>query len=148
MSFVERIEKDFVAAYKNKSETLVAVLRMLKTAIKNRQVELRRPLDDGEVLDMVLKQIKQRQESIDLFAKAGRNDLAAKELQEMELLRAYQPQFLTSEELAALVDKTIADQGAATIKDMGQVIQAIMNSHKGPVDGRAVSELARTRLSS
>lgn len=148
MSFVERIEKDFVAAYKNKSEILVAVLRMLKAAIKNRQVELKRPLDDGEVLDMVLKQIKQRQESIDLFAKAGRNDLAAKELQEMELLRAYQPQSLTSEELVALVDITIADQGAATIKDMGQVIQAIMNSHKGQVDGRAVSELARTRLSS
>lgn len=94
----------------------------------------------------MLKQIKQRQESIDIFTTAGRNELAAKEARELELLRAYQPQPLSSEELAELVDQAIADQGAATIKDMGRVIQAVMQSHKGRVDGKAVSELVRTRL--
>ncbi len=148
MSLQERIERDFIAAYKNKDTGLVAVLRMLKTAAKNRQVDLRRPLTDDEVLDLVLKQIKQRQESIDMFSKAGRDELAAQEATELELLRAYQPQPLSADELAKLIETVVAEQGAASIKDMGRVIQAIMNTHKGRVDGKAVSELVRNRLSS
>jgi uncharacterized protein YqeY len=146
MSIAERIEKDFVAAYKNKAELLVAVLRMLKAAIKHRQVELKRPLDEDEILGLVLKQIKQRQESIEMFTKGGRGDLAAKEALELELLRTYQPQPLSGQDLVALVDQTIADLGAATIKDMGRVVQTVMHSHKGRVDGKTVSELVRTRL--
>lgn len=146
MNLVQRIENDFVAAYKNKTESLVAVLRLLKTAVKNRQVELKRPLENGEILDLVLKQIKQRQESIDVFSRAGRHDLAEKEARELELLRAYQPQPLSVEELAALVDATIVQQNAESIKDMGRVIQSVMHSHKGRVDGKAVSELVRARL--
>lgn len=146
MNLVQRIENDFVAAYKSKAESLVAVLRLLKTAVKNRQVELKRPLEDGEILDLVLKQIKQRQESIDVFSRAGRHDLAEKEARELELLRAYQPQPLSAEELAVLVDATIVQQNAESIKDMGRVIQAVMHSHKGRVDGKAVSELVRARL--
>ena len=148
MSLQERIESDFLTAYKNKDHVLVAVLRMLKTAAKNRQVDLRRALTDDELLDLVLKQIKQRQESIDMFAKAGRTELAAKEAGELELLRTYQPQSLSTDELAALIEAVVAEQGAASIKDMGRVIQAIMNTHKGRVDGKAVSELVRNRLSS
>lgn len=146
MNLVQRIENDFVAAYKNKAESLVAILRLLKTAVKNRQVELKRPLENGEILDLVLKQIKQRQESIDVFSRAGRHDLAEKEARELELLRAYQPQPLSAEELAALVDATIVQQNAESIKDMGRVIQSVMHSHKGRVDGKAVSELVRARL--
>ena len=148
MSLQERIESDFIAAYKNKDTDLVAVLRMLKAAAKNRQVDLQRPLTDDEVLDLVLKQIKQRQESIDMYSKAGRDELAAKEAAELELLRAYQPQPLSVDELAKLIKAVVAEQGATSIKDMGRVIQAIMNTHKGRVDGKAVSELVRNRLSS
>ncbi|TVR00728.1 MAG: GatB/YqeY domain-containing protein [Desulfovibrionales bacterium] len=148
MSLLERIERDFLAAYKNKDTDLVAVLRMLKTAAKNRHVEIQRPLTDDEVLDLVLKQIKQRQESIDMYSKAGREELAAKEAAELQLLRAYQPQPLSEGELTTLIETLIAEQGAASIKDMGRVIQAIMNTHKGRVDGKAVSELVRNRLSS
>ncbi|WP_031387996.1 GatB/YqeY domain-containing protein [Desulfonatronum thiodismutans] len=148
MSLQERIERDFIAAYKNKDTDLVAVLRMLKTVAKNRQVDLKRPLTDDEVLDLVLKQIKQRQESIDMYSKAGRDELAAKEAAELELLRAYQPHPLSAEELTALIETVATEQGATSIKDMGRVIQAIMNTHKGRVDGKAVSELVRNRLSS
>ncbi|SMP42069.1 hypothetical protein SAMN06295888_10240 [Desulfonatronum zhilinae] len=148
MSLQERIERDFIAAYKNKDTDLVAVLRMLKTVAKNRQVDLQRPLTDDEVLDLVLKQIKQRQESIDMYSKAGRDELAAKEAAELELLRAYQPQPLSADELTALIKTVVAEQGATSVKDMGRVIQAIMNTHKGRVDGKAVSELVRNRLSS
>ncbi|WP_028572599.1 GatB/YqeY domain-containing protein [Desulfonatronum lacustre] len=148
MSLQERIERDFIAAYKNKDTDLVAVLRMLKTVAKNRQVDLQRPLTDDEVLDLVLKQIKQRQESIDMYSKAGRDELAAKEAAELELLRAYQPQPLSADELTALIKTVVVEQGATSVKDMGRVIQAIMNTHKGRVDGKAVSELVRNRLSS
>lgn len=148
MSLQERIERDFIAAYKKKDSDLVAVLRMLKTAAKNRQVDLQRPLTDDEVLDLVLKQIKQRQESIDMYTRAGRDELAAKEAVELELLRAYQPRPLSDDELLALIETVVAEQGAASIKDMGRVIQAIMNTHKGRVDGKTVSELVRNRLSS
>jgi uncharacterized protein YqeY len=146
MSIVERIERDFVSAYKNKAETQVAALRMLKAAIKNRQVDLKRPLNEDEVLEVLLKQIKQRQESIDIFTKAGREDLAAKEALELELLRTYQPQPLSDQDLATVVDQAIADLGAATIKDMGRVIQMVMHAHKGRADGKVVSELVQTRL--
>ncbi|GAB6059966.1 GatB/YqeY domain-containing protein [Desulfonatronum parangueonense] len=148
MSLLERIEGDYIVAYKKRDHDLTAVLRMLKAAVKNRQVELRRPLTDDEVLDLLLKQIKQRQESIDMYSKAGRTELAAKEALELELLRAYQPQPLSSDELCALVEAVTAEQGATSIKDMGRVIQAIMNTHKGRVDGKTVSELVRNRLSS
>ncbi|SDB17606.1 hypothetical protein SAMN05660653_00842 [Desulfonatronum thiosulfatophilum] len=148
MSLLERIEGDYIVAYKSRDHDLTAVLRMLKAAVKNRQVELRRSLTDDEVLDLVLKQIKQRQESIEMYSKAGRTELAAKEALELELLRAYQPQPLSSDELYALVDAVTAEQGATSIKDMGRVIQAIMNTHKGRVDGKTVSELVRNRLSS
>ncbi len=148
MSLVERIESDFVTAYKNKAESQVAVLRMLKAAIKNRHVELRRPLHEEEVLDLLLKQIKQRQESIDMFSKAGRSELAAQEARELDILRAYQPQPLSAAELAQAVDQAVTALGAVGVKDMGRVIQAVMQSHKGRVDGKAVSELVRTRLTS
>lgn len=148
MTLLERIESDFVAAYKSKQHELVAVLRMLKTAAKNRQVELRRPLDDSELLDVVLKQIKQRQESQEMYVKAGREDLAAKEGAELELLRAYQPQPLNREELDALINAVIVECNAVSVKDMGRVIQAIMTTHKGRVDGKSLSELVRSRLSS
>jgi len=148
MSLLQRIEGDFLTAYKTRNTSLVAVLRMLKTAIKNRQVELQRPLTDDEGLDLLLKQIKQRQESIAMYTKAGRIELADQEALELELLRAYQPQPLSADELGGLIDAVVAEQGATSITDMGRVIQAIMTTHKGRVDGKAVSELVRNRLSS
>jgi uncharacterized protein len=148
MNLQKRIESDFITAYKNKAHDLVAVLRMLKAATKNRQIELQRPLSDGELLDVVLKQIKQRQESIDIYTKAGRDELAAKEAMELDLLRAYLPKPLNREELITHVNAVMAELNATSIKDMGRVIQTIMNTCKGRVDGKAVSELVRDRLSS
>ncbi|GAB6035670.1 GatB/YqeY domain-containing protein [Fundidesulfovibrio butyratiphilus] len=148
MSLSQRIETDFVAAYKAKDDVRVAVLRMLKTAAKNKQVELRRPLADDELLDVLAKQVKQRQESIDQFSQAGRNDLADKERAELEVLRDYLPQALTAEETAKAVDQAVASLGATSLKDMGKVMQAVLGANKGRVDGKLVSELVKARLSS
>jgi uncharacterized protein YqeY len=146
MSITDRIEQEFVTAYKAKDAERVAVLRLLKTAIKNRQVELLRPLTEAEVLDVVGRQAKQRRESIEQFSAAGRMDLADKEERELAILKDYLPQALSPEELEAAVVKAIAETGASTPKDMGKVMKAVMEAHKGRVDGGTVQALVRSKL--
>jgi len=148
MSLGVQIEAEFLAAYKAHDEIRVAVLRMLKTAIKNRQVELLRPLADEEILEVVARQVKQRQESVDQFRKAGREEMALREEAEMLVLRAYLPTQLSAGEIAAAVDEAVAAAGATSLKDMGRVMQALMAAHKGRIDGKAAGELVKARLSS
>ena len=146
-SLSSRIEKDFITAYKAREQIRVGVLRMVKTALKNQQVELGRPLEDPEVLDVLIRQLKQRQESIDQFTAAGRDEMAATEAAEAEIIRSYMPQPLTPEETEALVDAVVAELGASGMADMGRVMGAITASHKGRVDNKAVSQMVRRRLS-
>ena len=148
MSLSERIEKDYVTAFKAKKTDEVAVLRMLKAAVKNKQVELRRELADNEILDVVAKQVKQRQESIDQFRAAGRTDLVEIEEREHLILRTYLPTALSSTELEEVVVSTIQALGASGMKDMGRVMNAIMGEHAGRVDGKELSALVRVKLSS
>ena len=148
MNLQEQIEKDFLSAYKAKEEVRVAVLRMLKTAIKNRQVELLRPLTDEEILEVIGRQVKQRLESIEQFRQGGREAMAEREEAELAVLKAYMPTQLTPEETAAAVDAAIAETGASGPREMGKVMQAVMVRFKGRIDGKAVSELAKARLSS
>jgi len=148
MSLSERIEKDYVTAFKAKKTDEVAVLRMLKAAVKNKQVELRRELSDNEILDVVAKQVKQRQESIDQFRAAGRNDLAEIEEREHLILRAYLPTALSPAELEEIVAATIHNIGASGMKDMGKVMNAILGEQAGRVDGKELSALVRAKLSS
>jgi len=148
MSLSERIEKDYVTAFKAKKTDEVAVLRMLKAAVKNKQVELRRELADNEILDVVAKQVKQRQESIDQFRAAGRIDLAEIEEREHLILRAYLPTALSVQELEEAVTMTIQNLGASGMKDMGKVMNAILGEHAGRVDGKELSALVRAKLSS
>ena len=148
MTLTQQIEKDFLAAYKAKEDVRVAVLRMLKTAAKNKQVDLRRELTDEEMLEVIAKQVKQRQESIDMFRTAGREQQAAQEHAEMVILQTYLPTQLSTEETAAAVDAAVAQTAASGMKDMGRVMQAVMLACKGRIDGKLVSELVKARLSS
>ena len=145
MSLFETIEKDYVQAYKAKDAVRLTVLRLLKTAVKNRLVDLCRPggtLDDAEMLDLIIKEGKQRQDSIEQYPSAGRQDLADKEA----AIQSYLPKPLTEEELTALIDATIAEVGATSPREMGKVISAIMATHKGRVDGKALSAAVKARL--
>ena len=148
MSLSERIEKDYVAAFKAKRTDEVAVLRMLKAAVKNKQVELRRELADNEILDVVAKQVKQRQESIDQFRAAGRIDLAEIEERELLILRTYLPTALSPAELEEAVATTVQALGASGMKDMGRVMNAILGEYAGRIDGKELSALVRAKLSS
>ena len=149
MSLFEQIDKDYVQAYKAKDAVRVGVLRLLKTAVKNRLVDLRRPggtLSDEEMLDVIIKEGKQRQDSIEQYTAAGRTDLADKEAAELAIIQDYLPKALSPEELSQLIDTTISEVGATTPRDMGKVISAIMATHKGRVDGKALSEAVKARL--
>ncbi len=150
MTLFEQINADYITAYKAKESVRVSVLRMLKTSVKNRLVELRRPggtLTDEEMLDIVLKEAKQRHDSITEYSKAGRDDLAAKEAGELAILKAYMPTAMSEEELASAIEQAIAETGATSPKQMGAVMAQLMPRCKGRVDGKALSQAVRDRLS-
>ena len=150
MSLFERIEKEYIEAYKAKDALRLGVLRLLKTSVKNKLVDLKRPggsLSDPEMLDVILKEGKQRQDSIEQYTAANRPDLAEKEAAELDILQAYLPKALSIEELRQIIDKTITDLKATSPKDMGRVISAIMTAYKGQVDGKTLSETVKKRLS-
>ncbi|NDV19175.1 GatB/YqeY domain-containing protein [Pseudodesulfovibrio sp. JC047] len=148
MSLSQKIDKDYIEAYKAKSKVKIAVLRHLKTAIKNRMVDERSDsLSDDVVLDLIAKQVKQRKDSFEQYTKAGRDDLAQVEAEELAALETYLPQALSDEDLEKAIDKAIADLGASSIADMGKVMQAVLNAHKGQVDGKKASGLVKSKLS-
>lgn len=150
MSLNEQIEKDYVAAYKEKNQVRLNVLRLLKTAVKHRLVELCRPhgaLNDDELMDVIIKQAKQRQDSIDQYKQANRADLAEKEAKELEILNAYLPRKMSADELAKVIDDAISKTGASSPRDMGKVMGVILGAHKGQVDGKELSEAVKKRLS-
>lgn len=148
MSLSKQIDKDYIEAYKAKATVKVAVLRHLKTAIKNRMVEDKsQDLSDEIVLDLIAKQVKQRKDSFDQYSKAGRDDLARVEADELAALEVYLPKPLSDEELSSAIDKAIADVGASSMADMGKVMQAVLGAHQGQVDGKKASGLVRAKLS-
>lgn len=143
-----RIESDYIVAYKAKDTVRLAVLRHLKTAAKNREVEALRPLSDDDFLEIIARQIKQRRESLEQYEKHGRTDLAAVESAELAVLQDYMPTALTEAELAQAIDRLVAETGALGPKDMGKVMQALTLAFKGRYDGKKASEAVRARLSS
>ncbi len=146
MSIAEQIDKDYIQAYKAKDQVKLGTLRLLKTAAKNRQVELMRPLEDEDYMDVLLREVKQRQDSIEQYNAAGRPDLAEKEAAEAAVLQGYLPAQLSEEELAEVVEKTVAPLLDGGMKNMGRAISAIMAEYKGRVDGKAVSAAVKARL--
>ncbi len=147
MSLSQQIEQDYIAAYKAKDTVRLNVLRHVKTAAKNAQVSLMRPLEEPELLDVFMKQVKQRQDSIEQFTKAGRLDLAAREQAELDVLAAYMPKPLSAEEISSIIDETITQTGAKSAQEMGKVMSAILALHKGRLDAKNLSALVRDRLS-
>ena len=141
MLLTERIEHDYIAAYKAKEALRLGVLRLLKTSAKNLQVELMRPVTEDELATVIQKQAKQRQDSIEQFTAANRQDLADKEAAELAILKDYLP------ELLAAIDAAIAALGVTNMSGMGKVIQSVMTEFKGRVDGKAVSSAVKARLS-
>jgi uncharacterized protein YqeY len=147
MTLPERIDSDLKDAMRAKAAGKLAVLRMLKSALKYAAIE--KPdgaLDDSAATQVIRKQVKQRQDSIESFEKGGRPELAAKEAEEMEILSAYLPKGLSAEELSALVRETIAEVGATSKAQMGAVMKALQAKAAGRADGKALSAEVQKQL--
>jgi len=150
MTFSERIDHDLKEAMKARQADRLAVLRMLKSALKNTAIEkggADAVLDDAEATAVVRKQVKQRQDSVEGFEKGGRLELAAKEKAEIEVLNAYLPKQLSPEELAGLVKDSIAEAGATSKAQMGAVMKIAATKAAGRADGRALSQEVQKQLS-
>ena len=148
MGYIERIQTDLTAAMKEKDELRLSVLRMIKSALKNKEIEKMRPLDDLESLQVLQTLVKQRRESIDQFTKGGRKDLADKEAKEIGIIEKYLPAAPTDDEIHHAIEAAIADEGADSLKQMGAVIKAARARLEGKtVDGKVLSDRVRARLS-
>jgi uncharacterized protein len=147
MALNDQVSADIAAAMKARDASRLSALRMLKAAVMNKSVEKGRDLDDAEILQVVASLVKQRRDSIEQFAKAGRTDLVEKETAELAVLQTYLPPSATSEEIDAAVAEAIAETGATSAKDLGKVMKAVMPKLAGKnADGKAVNEAVRRTL--
>lgn len=149
MTLKERLSQDLTAAMKARDALRTAVLRMVKTALTNREIEKRIELDEAETMRVLQGLLKQREDSLEQFVKGGRQDLADREQAEIEVLRAYLPAEASDAEIAAAVDAAAAEVGGASMKDLGKVMKAALQTLKTagkPADGKRVNEAVKRRL--
>ena len=149
MSLPDRLSEDLKQAMKAKDQLRVDVVRMIKAALLNKELELKKSLDDAEMSRVMTTLIKQRKEAVEHYQKAKRDDLAGKELREITIIESYMPKALSGEEIVQLVEAIIRETGATTLKDMGSVMKAVMARLAGQlVDGKEISDLVRAKLQS
>ena len=147
MSLRDRLTEDLKLAMKARDQLRMDVIRMIKAAVLNKEVEMKKDLDDAEMSRIMTTMIKQRKESVEHYEKGQRAELAAKERQEISIIEAYLPKALSPEELDRTVDAVIRESGATSAKDMGAVMKGVMARLAGqPVDGKQVSDLVRSKL--
>jgi uncharacterized protein YqeY len=147
MSISQQVQKDMVDAMRAKQELRLSTLRMVKAALKNKEIDKRSPLDEKEEMQVLATLIKQRRDSIEQFTKGGRLELAQKEQQEIEIIEGYLPKAVGEQEVTAMVKAVIAEMGSPTMKDMGAVMKNAMARFSGArVDGKLVSETVKREL--
>lgn len=143
------INNDLKEAMKAKNERAVSTLRMVNSTLKNADIEARttgKPLGDAEVLSILQKMVKQRQESVELYKKGGRDDLVKQEQEEIVIIQNYMPQPMTEAEMTAAIDAAVAETGAASMKDMGKVIGVLRSKYAGQMDFGKASALVKAKL--
>ena len=146
MSIGEKLQDDTRAAMKQRDRTRVGALRMLNAALKNAEIEAGGPLTEQEEQTILRRQLKQRDESAEAFRKAGREEQAASESAEADIVRSYLPQPLSPAELEEIVDTALNETSATGMRDMGTVMGRAMELSEGRADGRQLSALVRSRL--
>ena len=147
MAFKTKIEQDMVAAAKAKDRISLSALRMIKTAVHNREIDLKRELSEAEFFQVLSSMVKQRKDSIEQFAKGGRADLVEKEESELKVIHSFMPAQMSEEDVRREIRQAIAETGAVSVKDMGKVMKVLMPKLTGRADGKAVGEKVKAALS-
>jgi uncharacterized protein len=144
----EKIQAQMTEAMRNKDQLRLGVLRMMKTAIKNKEIEKMKPLDDVEAVAVLNTLVKQRKDSIDQFRKGGREELAQKEEAEIKIIEEYLPAAASEDDIRKAIEEAIQETGASSLKDMGKVMKATLGRLAGKsADGSRVSQLVKEKLS-
>ncbi len=146
MTLKERLQEDLKTAMKNKESLKLSVIRLAKAAIMNQEIARGHELSDQEVIEVLSKELKQRNDSIPEYEKAGRGDIVNKLKEESLIIQTYLPEQLTETELKNIIEATIADVGATTKKEIGKVMAALMPKIKGRADGKIVNQIVNAAL--
>jgi hypothetical protein len=147
MTFKTKIDQDMLLAAKAKDKAALSALRLIKAALHNREIDLKRELEDAEFIQVLSGMVKQRRDSIEQFAKGGRTDLVEKEEADLKIIQAFMPQPLSQEEVLLEIRKAVDETGALSVRDMGKVMKALMPKLTGRVDGKLLSEKVKAVLS-
>lgn len=148
MSIKDQLTEDMKQAMKDREngKLRLSVIRMVRSNIKNVEINDKKELTDDEVLAVLMKEVKMRQDSLEEFQKAGRSELVAQAEEEIKILKKYLPEALSDEELKGIVAEVVAEVGATTMKDMGKVMPAVMAKTKGRADGKGINAMVRELL--
>jgi len=146
MNLAERLNEDMKQAMKDGNKFRLSTIRLVRAAIKNQEIELRRPLDDNETLNILSRELKQRRDSLQDFERAGREDLVSNVTAEIEIISEYLPKQLNEEEVKAIVVQTMQETGASSKADMGKLMGALMPKVKGRADGKLVNGIVQQFL--
>ncbi|WP_239617422.1 GatB/YqeY domain-containing protein [Cohnella mopanensis] len=146
MNLAERLNEDMKQAMKSGEKFRLQTIRMVRASIKNQEIELRRALDDNELLNIMSRELKQRRDSLQDFEKGGREDLVSNVKAEIEIISEYLPRQLTEEEVKAIVVQTMQETGASSKADLGKLMGALMPKVKGIADGKLVNAIVQQSL--
>ena len=147
MGLEERLVEEMKQAMKSNDKAKLSTIRMIRSTVKNKEIELRKPLDDDGIFRVIQGMVKKSEESIEQFKAGGRMDLVEKETKEIETMKSYLPQPLSREEVLKIIDQTIEETKASSLKDLGKVMKSVMPKLGGKVDGALVNQLVKERLS-
>jgi uncharacterized protein YqeY len=147
MSLEERLVDEMKQAMKSNDKVRLSTIRMIRAALKNKEIDLRKKLDDDEILRVIQGMVRKSEESIEQFKAGGRMDLVEKETKEIEVLKSFLPQSLSREEIAKMIDESIQETQASSLKDLGKVMKSVMPKLSGKADGKLINQLVKERLS-
>jgi uncharacterized protein YqeY len=147
MSLEERLVEEMKQALKSNDKLRLSTIRMIRSALKNKEIELRKKLEDEEVVKVIQVMVRKGEESVEQFQIGGRMDLVEKEKKEIEILKSFLPQPFSQEEILKIIDQSIQETQASSLKDIGKVMKSVMPKIGGKADGKLINQLVKEKLS-
>ncbi len=147
MSLEERLIEEMKQAMKSNDKLRLSAIRMIRSALKNKEIELRKKLEDEEAEKVIQAMVRKSEESVEQFQAGGRMDLVDKEKKEIEIMKSFLPQPLSQEEILKIIDQSIQETQASSMKDIGKVMKSVMPKIGGKADGKLINQLVKERLS-
>ena len=147
MDLEERLVDEMKQAMRSSDKVRLSTIRMIRAAVKNKEIELRKKIDDEEIQRVIQGMLRRNEESIEQFRLGGRMDLVDKESQEGDILKSYLPQALSTEEILKVIDESIQETQASSLKDLGKVMKSVMPKLTGKADGKVINQLVKEKLS-